>query len=62
MSINTVMENRPGTSHIQDLKLKGQGGPFKEMLAEQPEGTSIEIWATGLRQRNSAKALQQGRA
>ena len=57
-----MMANRPGTSHIQDLKLKGQGGPFKEMLTEQPEGTSIEIWATGPRQRNSAKALRQGRA
>ena len=35
---------------------------LKEMLAEQPEGTSIEIWVTGPRQRNSAKALRQGRA
>ena len=30
------------------------------MPAEQPEGTSIEIWAKGPRQRNSAKALRQG--
>lgn len=61
MSINTVMENSPGTGYIQDFKLKGQGRPFKEMPAELPEGTSIEVWATGPRQRNSAKTLRQGR-
>ena len=55
------MENSPGTGYIQDFKLKGQGRPFKEMLAELREGTSIEVWATGPRQRNSAKTLGQGR-